>query len=240
MINPKAFRSGKEVPLYGAACLILLCVLLPIGCSNLPFHHGVTSVTRYAISLKVARKGINVVGSTTTVRATVPPGVYYTIESQGEFGSRAITALGDFKGLVTITNAKDALEFARFRTSLWSYYMWPGDRTVEAIDQRELLSMPTYGISPGNTLGYTTGVFEHKYFLKYGLSEPTVKVMPGRFIITRWLLVASGSPRRLQEVRETVGVDGSYSIVTVASQASPNFLALSERERRPWRFPMYY
>src|SRR5665213_4491715 len=101
MINPKVPRAGKEILLDFAACLIVLFVLLPSGCSSLPFHRGVPSVTRYAISLKMVRRGIHVVGSTTTFRDTTPPGVYYTIEAQGEFGSRGVTGLDDFKGLVT-------------------------------------------------------------------------------------------------------------------------------------------
>jgi len=198
-------------------CFLGTCVLVFTGCSK----QASSSPERYLVNLRCMRNGAHIFVFKQE-NDTIPRIDTYSLKVEDELGSHDLRNFADLQGKVSIHTGEDALEFVRLRTSFWSYYLWPEDRTIEVVSSSMLPKLPSYGLEQIHNPYRTAGVINDTDFIKSGFSVPQVVTNHGQYNITRWLLDLNltGTPF-VEKVGETVTSDGRYSITVLAKKNVP-------------------
>ncbi len=149
-----------------------------------------------------------------------------------------LNALSQLRGHVRIDSPQQALDFVRFRTSLYTFFYWRGRRFFEVIPDDAVAKMPTYGFDryyethPGGA--GDAGVISPGAYRLEKFTAPTVTRSGDHFEVVRWLYFPGlPQPGTVRLVRETIGADGSYDCVTLKSLPAPKL------PDTYWRRPLF-
>lgn len=157
-----------------------------------------------------------------------------------------LSMLRDFsqlRGLVRISNADAALRFVRLRTSLDTFFAWPGcPWEVEVISNDQVNSLPHFGLRdylypqfPGSGCN---GILSPSAYRTGRFTPPKSEREKTEFVVTRWLLICPDpqDQKRLsvQKVREFVGEDGQYRRTVVETMPPPELPGII------WQIPLFH
>lgn len=154
-----------------------------------------------------------------------------------------ITRLEQLKGQVRISTSNEALSFVRLKTSPATWYLWEGMGAMEVVSVDQINPSFCFGdenecnsLRDGRYPGMYGVVKSRSDLVALKIKPTEVKVTKNGFEIHRTLItqVKRWGDSYLQEVTESVGYDGSYSIHRGKLRKAPDTDSIK------WFFPTIY
>lgn len=137
------------------------------------------------------------------------------------------------QGRVHITSEQQALDYVRFRNSLYTFYYWADNGGYEVLTEQMAESLPAYGLNryyhryPGGE--GDAGVLSALAYKQGRFTPATVKKRNNGFEVTRWLFV----PNQVEKVQEFVSAEGVCRRVILEQRPPPKL------PHTYWRVPTF-